>query len=79
MGRDDAVGRAQQGICPVHWLSGDHIHSRTPELPATQRMGHRLLVDQRPTGGVDEDRAVLHFVQIFLVDDTLRLRCQRAV
>ena len=48
-----------------------HIQARSPDLPALKRCNERILVDNGPARGIDEDDAVLHFGELGVGDEAV--------
>lgn len=71
MGRDDAIWRCEQRGIAGDGLSGYHIHRCATQLAAGQGVRNSLFVNQRATGGIDQDGSILHFRDGLRVDDAL--------
>ena len=66
---DDAVFRRQQRIVGPDGLRGDHVQPGVGHLAAVQSVRQILLYHHLSTAVVDDDDAVLHLGDVFLVDD----------
>ena len=71
---DDVVEREQR---PVVRLRREDVESGAGELAGLECLDERLLVDQRPAGGIDDACAVLHLRDRLAVDHPARLVGER--
>src|ERR1051325_3582467 len=53
---DEAVLGTEQGIVGRRRFGGEHIESRSGEIPGIERVGEVLFDDERAATGVDEER-----------------------
>ena len=58
---------------------GEHVHRGAGKLAAFQRFGKRRLVHEFAARGVDDARAILHFLDVRLADDILSRGTKRGV
>ncbi len=91
--RRSRAARVAQAMCGVIWqffafrsglrrgrrLDGQHVERRAGDAAGVQRVGQRLLLDERAAAGVDEEGRLLHERQPLRVDEALRLRRERAM
>ena len=57
------------GIIWLYWLWSQRIRPKSTQLSALQRLTHRILIYQLPTGGVDKNGPILHFFDSLAVYD----------
>lgn len=69
MGCDDAVFRLQQGVIGLDRLRGDHVQRGGRHFSGIQGVRQVLLHHHLSAAVIDNDNAVLHLVNVFLVDD----------
>ena len=80
VGNDDADSARSAASSSAGSGSGSVTSRAAPAIvPSRSAVGQRDLVDDRPAGGVDEDRRRLHLRQRRGVDQVAGLRSQRAV
>ena len=79
MGRYDTVLCLKKRIISPDGLCGNHVQPGRIDLPAVQRVRQILLLHKGPSGVVQNDDAVLHLLNIFFADDSLRPREERTV
>src|SRR2546422_7975889 len=54
------------------WLLDQHVEPGPRDLPSRQRLQERLLVHDRPSAGVDQDRARLHHRELARAEEASR-------
>ena len=69
---------ANSGMSAVGSI-GEDVERRAPDVPALERLGERVLVDDAAARGVHEPRARLHQRQLVLADQPLGLGRARQV
>jgi hypothetical protein len=77
--RDDAVRRSNQRVVSHGRLDAEHVSGIAGNDARGERIGERLLVDQRAATGIDDERRRLHRGQAFGVQQRFGVRGQRAV
>src|SRR5262245_7858970 len=63
MGSKDHIVEAKQRVVGARWLGIEYVDAGTGDPAGGQRGRERLLIDDRPAGGVDEIGARLHHRQ----------------
>ena len=71
VGGDDAVGDGEQGIVCEDWLLRYHINCRSPYLSGVKRSAKCFFINQRSSGGVQNNHTVFHLLNGIGVDDSL--------
>ena len=79
MRRYQAVWRLKQWIILFDRLRGHHIQSGCRYFSALQRVRQILLFNQRSSGVVQDDHAILHLGNRIFIDNLLSLWEQRAM
>ena len=76
MRRDKQISGFKQRIIFLDGLTGNHIHSGCIDFTTFECLIEILFLDQRTSGIIDQDDAVLHLFDAFLVDHMFRGREQ---
>src|SRR6266536_2692951 len=82
MGRDEAVRQAEQRVvptplAPLRGLLREIVERRAAKPSLAEGVVERGAVDDRSSGGVDEDRPTLHLADRLTVEETARLIRER--
>ena len=80
VGGNDGVLAVEQGVVGgQRGLHFEHVDPGAAQIAAVQRVGQGLGVHHRAPGGIDEQRALLHFGDVLLADQALGGFVQRTV
>ena len=79
MGRDDAVGSAEQGIIRKHRFDADDIAAKAAQKSGIKCFAYGCLIYDRASCDIEKDGSALEELQGVSVDDLPGLRGQGAV